>query len=313
MRPSPAEWRARGRDLEILEGRIFTVDLGPPGGAAAGIDPVMILHGFPLSSWTFAEAAARLAQERRVILVDFLGFGFSAKPPDASYSLFDHADVAVAVAGQLGLRRVHIWAHDMGTSVATELLARRERGLLPFDLASVVLMAGGVFVEMSRPTLAQRVLMSPAGPALVRTAGGNKAIFVRQMGRTFARTPAPEVLDGIWTLLTHGDGGARMPFTIRFMHERRQFRRRWIGALHRLDLPAMIGWGAADSVTPLPIGERLARETPGARLTAWPGLGHHPQLEDPALVAEAVAEFLRLPAPLNSRSATTSHGGFPPA
>lgn len=109
--------------------------------------------------------------------------------------------------------------------------------------------------------------MSPAGPALVRTVGGNMAIFVRQLGRTFA--------------------------------------------LHRLDIPAMIAWGAADPVTPLPIGEHLARETPGAGLTVWPGLGHRPQLEDPALVAEAVAEFLCLPGPLNSRSAEASRGGFP--
>ena len=61
----------------------------------------------------------------------------------------------------------------------------------------------------------------------------------------------------------------------------------------RVDMPAMIGWGAADPVTPLASGERLARETPGAELTTWPGLGHYPQLEDPAQVADAVAAFLR--------------------
>lgn len=292
MMPDPAAWRARGRDIEVHEGRIFTVDL-PAQGAAAHADPVLILHGFPVSSWTFAEAAERIARHRRVVLFDFLGFGFSAKPHDASFSVFEQADVAVAVAQALGLTRIHLWAHDMGTSVATELLARRERGMLPFELASVTLMAGGVFVEMSRPTLGQRLLMSAAGPALVRAAGGNKAIFVRQLRRTFARTPEPHVLDSIWTLLAHEDGVARMPLTIGFMHERRRFRRRWIGALHRLDLPTLVGWGSADPVTPLAIGERLARETPGAGLTAWAGLGHYPQLEDPAQVADTVAAFLR--------------------
>ena len=292
MTPSPAEWRARGRDIETHEGRIFTVDL-PPAGAAAQAEPVLILHGFPVSSWTFAEAAARVARDRRVVLFDFLGFGFSAKPHDASFSVFEQADVTVAIARALGLTRLHLWAHDMGTSVATELLARRERGLLPFELASVTLMAGGVFVEMSQPTLGQRLLMSAAGPALIRAAGGNKTIFIKQMRRTFARTPEPDVFDSIWSLLAREDGVARMPLTIQFMHERRRFRRRWIGALHRVDIPAMIGWGGADPVTPLASGERLARETPGAKLTTWPGLGHYPQLEDPAQVADAVAAFLR--------------------
>lgn len=313
MMPDSAEWRARGREIETHEGRIFTVDISPQPGAAAHAEPVLILHGFPVSSWTFAEAADRVARDRRVVLFDFLGFGFSAKPHDASFSVFEQADATVAVAQALGLARVHLWAHDMGTSVATELLARRERGLLPFELASVILMAGGVFVELSRPTLGQRILMSAAGPALIRVMGGSKSIFVRQMRRTFGRVPAPHVLDGIWSQMARADGIARMPLTIGFMHERRRFRRRWIGALHRLDIPAMIGWGSADPVTPLASGERLARETPGAGLTAWPGLGHYPQLEDPAQVAESVAAFLGSRDASASAASVLDRGGAPGA
>ena len=290
--PGPAEWRARGRDIDLADGRIFTVDIVPHASHAPDADPVLILHGFPVSSWSFADTAERLARERRVVLFDFLGFGFSAKPHDAGYSVFEHADVAVAVARTFGLSRAHIFSHDMGTSVATELVARRERGLLPFEIASLILMAGGIYVDMSRPTLGQRVLMSRAGPALTRIAGRRKAVFVRQMRRTFGREPATDVLDGIWTMLTREDGVGRMPATIRFMEERARFRRRWVGALHRSHLPVLVAWGAADPVTPLEIGERLARETPGAELLSWPGLGHYPQIEDPVRVAEAAGAFL---------------------
>lgn len=290
MSRTPSDWRARGRDIELLDGRIFTVSLGPPGPAAA-VEPVMVLHGFPLSSWTFAEAADLLARARPVVLFDFLGFGYSAKPTDGGYSVFEQADLTVAVARALGLTRVHVWSHDMGASVATELLARRERGLLPFDIVSLMLMAGGVYVEMSRPTLGQSLLMTRAGPALVRLAGDNQTIFAKQLRRTFAKPPAPQVLEDIWSLHVREDGAARMPSTIRFMHDRRRFRQRWVGALHRLDIPTLIGWGSADPVTPLAVGERLARETPGAELKVWPDLGHQPHLEDARQVAETASAF----------------------
>lgn len=285
MNVTPPLWRSRGRTVDLRDGRIFAVELAGSTGV-----PVLVLHGFPTSSWDFAEAAAALAARgRRVVLFDFLGFGFSDKPHDAGYSLFEQADIATGVARAFGIGRAHLWAHDMGTSVATELLARRERGLLPFEVASVVLMNGSVHIDMAHPTVGQRILKSPAGPAFARVA--RKAIFVAQMRRIFAQPPSAEVLDGMWSLLARDDGPLRLPSIIRYMEERVRFRRRWIGALERIDLPVLVAWGAKDPVARMAIGERLARETPGADLVSWDDLGHYPQVEQPERVAEAVAEF----------------------
>jgi pimeloyl-ACP methyl ester carboxylesterase len=104
--------------------------------------------------------------------------------------------------------------------------------------------------------------------------------------------PSDADLEGMWSLLTRADGQLRLPSTIGYMEERVRFRRRWIGALERLDIPAFIAWGELDPVAKLAIGERLARETPGADLTTWPDLGHYPQVEEPIRVADAVAEFI---------------------
>lgn len=285
MRVTPEAWRGRGRTLDLPDGRIFAVELG-----ASSATPVLALHGFPTSSWDFADAAEALgAHGRRVILFDFLGFGFSDKPHDAGYSLFEQADVAVAVAKALGIGRAHVWAHDMGTSVATELLARRERDLLPFEIASVALMNGSVHIDMAHPTVGQRILKSPAGPAFARIA--RRAVFVAQLRRVFAHAPEPDVLEAMWGLLAREDGPLRLPAIIRYMEERVRFRRRWIGALERIDLPVLVAWGARDPVAKMAIGERLARETPGADLVSWDDLGHYPQVERPAVVADAVAEF----------------------
>lgn len=289
MTISPADWLALGKHLALPGARVFAVDLAPQ--ASFPRTPVLVLHGFPTSSWDFAEAAAEVARRgRRVLLFDDVGFGFSDKPAGASGSVFDHADAAAAVVRAAGVNAVCLWAHDMGTSVATELLARGERGLLPFTVAGIVLMNGGVFVEMSRPALGQRLLMSRAGPWLARL--NRRRLFVGQMRRLFGRPPADGVLDAMWDLVAREDGHLRMPETIRFMHDRVRFRARWVGALTRTTVPVLVAWGARDPVTTLAIGQRLAREVPGAALVSWDELGHYPHVEDPGRVANDVCAFL---------------------
>jgi pimeloyl-ACP methyl ester carboxylesterase len=284
---TPEQWRSAGTELSLPDGRVFMIELGldqPPRL------PVLVLHGFPSSSWDFADIARRMAETRKVVLFDFLGFGLSDKPADAGYSLFEQAEIAIAAAAKAKLVRAHVVAHDMGTSVATELLARRERGLLPFEVASVTIMNGSVHIDLASLTAGQRLLKGPFGGAFARVAG--KRVFATQMSRIFAKPAPPEVIDGMWAFITRADGNLRLPRTIRYIEERTRFRRRWIGALERIDVPVLVAWAVRDPVAVIAIGERLARETPGAKMVRWEDLGHYPQVEDPDRVARDVGQFI---------------------
>ncbi len=278
-------WRTRGRVITTVDGRAFVVDIGPREQGT----PVLVLHGFPTSSWDFADAIERLAERRRVVAFDFLGYGFSEKPKEHGYSLFEQADVAIAVARELGVSRAHLWAHDMGTSVATELLARRERNGLSFDVASLVLMNGSVHIELAHLTLGQQVLKSRLGPLFAKL--NSRMTFKAQLRRVFARPPPDADLDAMWDLVAREDGVARLPQLIRYTEERVRFRRRWIGALERFNRPALVAWGRQDPVAVVAIAEQLAREIPGAELLLWNELGHYPQVEDPARVVRDVGAF----------------------
>lgn len=66
---------------------------------------------------------------RATLTLDFLGFGLSDKPRDCAYSLIGQADIVERLVGGEA-RPVIVVAHDMGTSVATELLARDLEGTL---------------------------------------------------------------------------------------------------------------------------------------------------------------------------------------
>jgi len=284
-------WRARGRTIDTPDGRVWAMEAGETrgGNGAAGDAPVLIFHGFPTSSWDFADSIDRIAERRRVIAFDFMGYGLSDKPPEFAASLFEQADVATLVARAYGITRCHVWAHDMGTSVATEICARRERGMLPFELASLTLMNGSVHIELAHLTMGQMLLKSPLGAVFARL--NSSITFKAQMKRVFARPPNEDELEAMWALAAREDGIARMPQLIRYTEERDRFRRRWIGALERLDVPTLIAWGRQDPVAVMPIADQLASEIPGAERETWDDLGHYPQVEDPARVVAAVTAF----------------------
>jgi len=278
-------WEARGAYAELAGLRLFHLETGPEDAG----DPVLLLHGFPTSSHDWHRALPHLG-ERRLLLLDLPGYGLSDKPARYSYSLFEQADLVELYLRSLGSPRVHLVAHDMGTSVACELLARRERGLLGFEPRSVLLMNGSVHIDMAHLTPSQRLLRSPLADVFTRL--GSRRIFEMQIGRILGKPIAEEDYDAMWAQLLHHDGKLRLPRIISYVAERTRFAERWIGALTRLDLPAHVLWGTEDPVAVLAIAETLAEEIPGARLERLEGLGHYPQIEDPERTGAAIAAFL---------------------
>ncbi len=283
------DWRARGRLVEVERKRVFVVDTGAP---AAGERPALcILHGFPSWSGDFALVVDALAARFRVIVHDHIGFGLSDKPARGyGYSLMEQADVAVELWRSLGVERMHLLAHDYGTSVCTEVLARRERGLLPLEVGSVTLTNGSVHLELAHLRIAQKILRSRLGPLYVRFA--TRGLFVRNMRRILRRPVEAEHLDAMYLALEHNGGRAVLPAVSQYLDERMRFMQRFVGALERLDVPAHVLWADDDPVAVRAIGDQLAREIPNAEHTRLPGVGHYPMLEDPGAWGAAVLRFL---------------------
>lgn len=296
--PGLVAWNRRGATLRIFGHEVFALDEGPRDG-----ETVVLLHGFPSSSYDFHAVLPRLAERRRVVVHDHLGFGLSSKPAPPSgygaargaaafsYSLLEQAEIAVEVWRALGIRRAHVVAHDYGTSVATELVARAERRLLPFEIVSLTLCNGSVHLELARLTPSQRLLRRPLlGPVFARAA--SPQLFKAQLRRILGRSLPDDELDAMWAGIEHGGGRARMPALSSYLDERVRFRGRWIGALARFEGPAHVLWGRKDPVAVVAIAERLAAEIPRARVTWLDDLGHYPMLEDPERWAEAANRFL---------------------
>ena len=286
------EWLAAGERIDVFGQPIF-VRHEPAENDDTDAVPLAILHGFPTSSLDFHRVLGELSARRPVLLHDHLGFGESAKPAGEAYSLWEQAEIAAEVWRRAGARRVHLLAHDYGTSVATELLARRERGLLPVELVSVILTNGSMLLDLARLRMSQRIARSRAlGPWFGRLV--TYGYFRRVLRRLWARPERAreEDLRAMWEGIRRHDGPRRTHEISSYLNERVRFRRRWIGALERLDLPCQLLWGTADPVARRAIAEELGRRIPEAELSWLEEVGHFPMLEAPEPFAPAVQGFL---------------------
>lgn len=253
---------------------------------------IVLLHGFPSSSYDWRTLLRQPAFDGRdVLALDFLGFGLSDKPP-GPYSLFMQADLVVELVRSRTEGPVFIVAHDMGTSVASELFARELEGRAEIEIAGAVLFNGSMLLHLAKPTLGQRLLRGPAGPLAARLSG--EWFFRRQFGSIFSPThplSSEEAADQ-WSLLTHRGGHRRTHELIAYMDERVRHAERWHGAIR--DWPGSLSllWGMRDPVARVEVLRGLQALRPGVPVTELPDLGHYPQIEDPGQVAAVLAATL---------------------
>ena len=279
-------WAAKGQRETFREHGIHVT-------SRAGDGPLLLfLHGFPSSSYDWREVL-EIESGRAALAFDFLGFGLSDKPRDHTYGLAWQADLTEELVARHGDGRpVFICAHDMGTSVATELFARNIAGELGFEAIGALLFNGSMILELSSPTLGQRVLRSRFGPVASRLT--SERFFKAQFGSIFSPehplTDAEEADQ--WSLITHNDGHHLGHRLVRYMDEREIYAERWHGAIRDWERPLRFAWGMLDPVATPDVLGGLRELRPGVEVTEFADLGHYPQLEDPARLSAAMVEAI---------------------
>lgn len=261
--------------LAVSGGEIAFADLGEG-------PPVLLLHGFPTSSFLWRREAWLLAQRMRVIVPDLLGYGMSQKPKDADLSEPAQAGYIRELLAQLGVEELAVIGHDLGGAVAQ---------MLALD--------GGIVVR-----------------ALVLV---DSACFdawpIEGVRMLQAATPDQETPEFVESLL-------RLTFDLGLSHREildeatlRQYLEPWLqdpGAFFRavraitgrglagrepelaaLDIPAFVIWGEDDPFLDAALGERLGETIPGSTVAMLPGCSHFVNEDAPQTVGPLLYEYLR--------------------
>ena len=287
------DWKNKGEFITVFTRKIFVIDSSVISSLSSSLktnsfekpqtkETLVILHGYPTSSFDYYKVLPALSKKYRVIIHDHVGFGFSDKPLDYSYSLVEQADAALQLWKQLGLTNITLLAHDYGTSVATEILARHNNQQIDLQIDKLILCNGSMHIELSKLRTIQKLLKSNLTGKWVAKLT-NYTIFKKNLRNVyFDKSKATEnELKEMWFMLEHNNGRKVIHLLSNYINERYFFWHRWIGALKETKIPTKIVWAKNDPVAVAAIAELLTTEIPNNNLSWIDNCGHFPMLEKP--------------------------------
>lgn len=253
--------------------------------------PILFLHGFASSATTWQELAGLFpGEEYTLFLLDLKGFGLSAKPRDAAYSIEDQAELVKAFILDRGLRSLVLVGHSLGGAVALRVCVDAATSGGSFRVARLILIDAAAYPQ--RLPRFFRKLRSPLG-----------SLFIRMMP---VRLLVQEVLERVffdkaaitaekferYSSYFRGKGVAyalRATVTAvdpeAYAHIEESYR--------CLKLPVLIVWGAEDRIVRLSLGQRLQGDLAGSRLRVLEKCGHNPHEERPEETFSEISSFLR--------------------
>jgi pimeloyl-ACP methyl ester carboxylesterase len=281
------EWKFKGKFIQVNNNRLFVIDTN--NGINTSQKSMVILHGYPTSSFDYYKVLPELSVNYRVILHDHLGFGFSDKPKDVDYSLVTQADIALELWRQLGLKKIFLFAHDYGTSVATEIIARYNANELDIEIEQLILTNGSIHIELSQLRTIQKLLKHKfLGKYVAKLT--NFLIFKKNMKNIYFDTSkvTDNELKEMWKLIELNGGRKVIHKLTQYINERYLHWNRWIGALKETQIPTKIIWAKNDPIAVPAIAKLLAKEIPNNTLYWIENTGHFLMLENPKELLELI-------------------------
>lgn len=251
--------------------------------------PVILIHGFAASTFTWRYLVPELAKTHQVTMIDMKGFGQSPKPDDGAYSLYDQSRLIVEYIRQHQLKDVTLIGHSYGGGVAlvTALYLTRN---MPGVLSRLVLID-----NVAYPQETPFFINILATPLLGKIAAATvpveyqvkdvlqKAYYhderITQESITAYAKPL-QTPGGINALVTT----AQQIFPADLDRLAREY--------PRIQVPTHIIWGEFDDIVPLAVGEKLHKAISSSTLDVIPACGHIPHEECPQQTIPLLLHYL---------------------
>jgi pimeloyl-ACP methyl ester carboxylesterase len=253
----------------------------PACSAGAADRVVLLVHGYPESSYMWRELLERLAAAGwRAVAPDLAGYGDSASAPPATWER--HVESLERFRGELGLEPVVLVVHDWGGLIGLRWACDH-----PDAVRALVISDSGFFADGKWHGMAK----------LLRTPGQGEemmAAMTREGFDAVMRQACPTLDDAAITeywKCFEGDERRRGHLE---MYRSGDFSKLepYQGRLAALGVPALLLWGEDDPFAPVAGAHRLARELPESRVEIVAGSGHFVYDEQPERCAAAIVEFL---------------------
>ena len=247
---------------------------------------LLLIHGFPNSSFDYYKMIPFLEDEYHIAALDFPGSGFSDKPLDGfNYMLAENAEIVDHFVREVvGFEDFALYTHDRGVSIGLAFLGNYLDNPNPgYTVNYHFLSNSGMFLPLANLGTGQMRMLDPD------TAAQMLASRAAQTRRTEGEPQSLAYSD----IFAFNQGNISLIYVGRYLLERQANEVRWLENLPRSPVPVAYLWGLGDSVNPVRISHHVwdtylnDRE---AQSSFWvlPTAAHYPQRESPEEVAKIV-------------------------
>ena len=248
--------------------RLHYAAQGPPDGV-----PILFLHGWPDSWFSFSRVLPLLPAQLRLLVPDQCGFGDSDRP-NRTYAIDDYAADAIAFLDALSIDRAVVVGHSFGSFVTRRVALTHPERVAKMVLIGTAVSAGTPVVRAVQGSLA--TLNDPVPEAFAREFQAGTAhvplppAFFDRIIAESMKLPARLWREALDAVLAYND----------------------VGQMGRIAAPTLLLWGEHDALFPRADQERLNAEIRGSTLTIYEDTGHCPNWERPERVAADLLAFV---------------------
>jgi pimeloyl-ACP methyl ester carboxylesterase len=242
---------------------------GNPGG-----EPVILLHGYSDSWFSWSRALPHFPARYRVYALSMRGHGDSERPA-SGYHMRDLAADVIAFMDEKKIVRANVVGHSMGSLVAQQVALAAPRRV------SHLVLVG------SAPSIAEFAGVSDLKPVVEALADPVPVDFVREFQKSTVTAPVPDAFmntaiaeSGKLPARVWRDLLAGMLATDRAV------------ALGRSGIPTLLMWGDKDAYATRPAQDSLLAMIRTAELRAYENTGHAPHWERPRDFTSDLVAFL---------------------
>src|SRR6202171_2756631 len=204
--------------------------------------PLVLLHGFGSSLYTWDRWVRQLAGTRRLIRLDLPGFGLTGPAPDGDYRAERYVRVVAGLLDSLGVQRTDIAGNSMGGRTALMFaLAPPER------VRKLILVDAGGYAPMPPPPLFRLAQTPLLGPFLIRNVTP-RFVILRNLEGVYGDPSrlTNAVVDRYSAMVRRAGNRGAMVARITGPSDPNLADR-----LGELKLPVLIQWGSLDQWIPL--------------------------------------------------------------
>lgn len=277
------EWAKKGKMISVLNTELFVIDEGNSK------ETLVLLHGYATSSLDYYKVLPELSKHYRVILYDFLGFGFSDKPKNYYINIQEQADVCVELWRILELENITLLSHNISTQIALEILTRQRLNFVKIDLQKLIILNSTVSFNQSNienssihplELFSQKIkLMLISFP------------FYKMKIKDFffdSNKISEEEIEGKWSIIEHKNGREILDFLPSYMIESKLLWNRWFTSSQVNTLPIKIISGKNDAIFNESEAISFADQFNNSTLHFIENCGHYPMLEQPKQLTDLI-------------------------